>query len=150
MSQPVNITYVNGDIFESKLQTITNTINCVGVMGKGLALEFKKRYPEMFEDYKRRCQAGEVRIGEPYIYKASTPFILNFPTKDHWRNPSYYISIEQGLDYLLTHYECLGITSLAVPALGCKNGGLDWTKVKVMIESKLGRLPIPVEVYPPK
>lgn len=132
------------------MQTITNTINCVGVMGKGLALEFKKRFPEMFEDYRRRCNAGEVRMGTPYIYKASTPFILNFPTKDHWRNMSYYLGIEQGLDYVAENFEKLGITSLAVPALGCSNGGLDWNRVRPMIELKLGGLPIQIEVYPPK
>ena len=74
-----------GDIFESGAQTLVNTVNCVGVMGKGLALEFKSRFPDMYKDYKSRCKNGLVKLGQPYIYKPIVgPWILNFPTKDHW------------------------------------------------------------------
>ena len=78
-----------GDLFKSKAQTIVNTVNCVGVMGKGIALGFRKRFPEMFDDYTRRCQHREVQLGKPYLYKQEgLPWVLNFPTKDHWRSMS--------------------------------------------------------------
>jgi len=89
-----------GDILQSKAQTLINTVNCVGIMGKGIALEFKKRFPEMFEDYAQRCTRKEVRPGVPYLYK--TPFlpqIINFPTKDHWKNVSRIADIERGFRY---------------------------------------------------
>ena len=77
---------MTGDLFESGAQTLVNTVNCVGVMGKGIALEFKKRFPDMFEDYVARCKQSEVSLGQPYLYKSlALPWILNFPTKDHWR-----------------------------------------------------------------
>lgn len=84
----MGIEFRTGNIFESDCETIVNPINCVGVMGKGLALEFKKRYPRMYEDYVARCKASMVKIGEPYLYKDADKNILNFPTKYHWRNPS--------------------------------------------------------------
>jgi hypothetical protein len=84
-----------GDLFASQAQTLVNTVNCVGVMGKGVALEFKKRWPAMFEDYRRRCDAKQVRLGEPCLYRdASGTSIVNFPTKDHWRSPSRVADIE--------------------------------------------------------
>jgi len=82
------IQYQKGDIFDSKAQVIVNTVNCKGVMGKGLALCFKERYPDMFRVYQEECRTGRLRIGRPTLYKASIPWILNFPTKDHWRFPS--------------------------------------------------------------
>src|SRR5438876_354930 len=95
----INVT--NGAIFDSKAQTLTNTVNCVGVMGKGIALEFKIRYPTMYSDYVRRCHRDEVRIGEPYLFRQLTgPWILNFPTKRHWRLPSQELDIIEGLDLL--------------------------------------------------
>src|SRR5438552_8874939 len=93
------------DILQSKAQTLINTVNCVGVMGKGVALEFKQRFPEMFEDYVERCQRGEVKLGRPYIFKReSPPWILNFPTKSHWRAVSRLDDIVKGLAYLERHY----------------------------------------------
>ena len=77
-----------GDLFSSQKQTLVNTVNCVGIMGKGVAQEFKKRYPSMFEDYAYRCARNQVRLGEPYLFKDPSRLILNFPTKDHWRSPS--------------------------------------------------------------
>src|SRR5713101_6553289 len=104
-----------GDLFQSRAQTIVNTVNTVGVMGKGVALEFKKRFPEMYADYLRRCEKGEVRLGEPYLYpRLITPWILNFPTKEHWRSVSRLSDIVAGLNYLERHYREWGITSLAV------------------------------------
>src|SRR6266536_5356806 len=108
-----------GDILQSKAQTLVNTVNCVGVMGKGIALEFKRRFPEMYDDYVRRCDSHEVRLGRPYLWRSLTPpFVLNFPTKNHWRSPSRLDDIVEGLRYLREHYAEWGITSLAVPPLG--------------------------------
>src|SRR5438270_7627373 len=134
-----------GDLFESQAQTLVNTVNGVGVMGKGVAEQFKKRYPEMFEDYKRRVDAKSVQLGKPYCYRDSTnQQIINFPTKDHWRSPSRLRDIESGLDYLALHAQEWGVKSLALPPLGCGNGGLEWPEVGPLIYSKLHRLPIDI------
>jgi O-acetyl-ADP-ribose deacetylase (regulator of RNase III)/uncharacterized protein YwgA len=139
-----------GDILKSKAQTLINTVNCVGVMGKGIAQEFKKRFPEMFEDYLRRCERKEIRLGVPYIYKTLImPQIINFPTKEHWKSVSKSSDIEKGLDYLMSHYRQWGITSLAVPPLGCGNGQLEWKVIGPLIYKKLKNLDIPVELYAP-
>ena len=139
-----------GDLFASRAQTPVNTVNCVGVMGKGVAEQFKKRFPAMFEDYKRRTDRKAVRLGEPYLYRdPSGVQIVNFPTKDHWRSPSRLSDIERGLDFLVAHIAEWGITSLALPPLGCGNGGLEWSEVGPLIWHKLHRLPIDVEVYAP-
>ena len=91
-----------GDLFATQAQTRVNTVNCVGIMGKGVAQEFKKRYPAMFDDYAKRCKRKQVRLGEPYLYRdRSGILIVNFPTKDHWRSPSRLADIERGLDYFV-------------------------------------------------
>jgi uncharacterized protein YwgA len=119
-------------------------------MGKGLALEFKKLFPDMYEDYLARCKAKEVRLGEPYLYRRLLPpWILNFPTKDHWRSVSRLSDIIAGLEYLEKHYREWEITSLAVPALGCNNGQLEWRVVGPTLYRYLSRLDIPVELYAP-
>ena len=93
-----------GNLFESKCNTIVNTVNCVGVMGKGIALEFKKKYPAMFRDYVNKCDFGEIKTGKPYVYEdASGMKILNFPTKDHWRSPSKLSYVVDGLDWFIEH-----------------------------------------------
>lgn len=139
-----------GDLLQSKTQTLINTVNCVGVMGKGIALEFKNRFPDMFEDYVRRCKAGEVRPGVPYLYRAVfPPQVVNFPTKDHWKSVSKIEDIEKGLKYLLDHYREWEITSLAVPPLGCGNGQLEWRMVGPMIYRYLSTMDIPVQMYAP-
>lgn len=139
-----------GNIFASKMQTLVNPVNCVGVMGKGLALEFKKRFPNMYEDYRARCMAKQVRLGEPYLYRPSLPpWILNFPTKGHWRSVSHLSEIVAGLDYLERHYHEWEITSLAVPAPGCGNGQLEWRVVGPILDRSLSRFDIPVELYAP-
>jgi uncharacterized protein YwgA/O-acetyl-ADP-ribose deacetylase (regulator of RNase III) len=139
-----------GNIFESEAQTLVNTVNCVGIMGKGLALEFKKLFPDMYEDYVVRCKAKEVRLGEPYLYRRLLPpWILNFPTKDHWRSVSRLSDIVAGLEYLEKHYREWEITSLAVPALGCSNGQLEWRVVGPTLYRYLSRLDIPVELFAP-
>src|SRR3990172_8515101 len=107
-----------GDIFKSKAQTLVNTVNCVGIMGKGLALEFKNRFPDMFKDYETRCQKGEVKLGKPYLYKLLVPpWVLLFPTKEHWRSVSNIKDIEAGLQYLVDNCQRWGITSLAIPPI---------------------------------
>lgn len=139
-----------GDVFSSKAQTLVNTVNCVGVMGKGVAEQFRLRFPEMFRDYKVRSDRKEVRLGEPYLYRDLSGIrIINFPTKDHWRSPSRMADIERGLDYFAAHYEQWQITSIAMPPLGCGNGGLEWSEVGPLIYQKLYALPIDVEVYAP-
>ncbi len=139
-----------GDIFESRAQTLVNTVNTVGVMGKGIALEFKKRFPDMFEDYRARCQAGLVKLGEPYLFQRATlPWIINFPTKEHWRSVSRISDIARGLKYLFDHYRQWGVESLAVPPLGCGSGQLDWRVVGPTLYRWLKRLDIPVELYAP-
>ncbi len=139
-----------GNIFESKATTLVNTINCVGVMGKGVALEFKKRYPLMFKDYAEKCEAKAVLPGQPYYYNDLTgASVLNFPTKDHWRSPSKLSYIVDGLDWFVENYNELGITSIAFPPLGCGNGGLSWDVVGPIMYRKLKDLPIDIEIYAP-
>lgn len=116
----------NRNIFDSKCQTIVNTINCVGVMGKGLALEMKNRYPLMFDKYKEYCSNGLIDIGKLWLYKDSDEkWILNFPTKKHWKNNSQYEYIEDGMKKFVETYKEKNITSIAFPMLGCSNGGLN-------------------------
>ena len=140
---------VGENMFESKAQTLVNTVNTVGVMGKGIALEFKKRFREMYDDYVTRCQAGLVKLGEPYLYKKSRPWIINFPTKDHWRSVSRITDIVQGLQYLHAHYRVWGVESMAVPPLGCGSGQLEWRVVGRTLYRWLKRFEIPVELYAP-
>jgi len=139
-----------GDILKSKAQTLVNTVNCVGIMGKGIALEFKDQFPDMFNDYVERCNRNEVRLGKPYLYKRLTPpWILNFPTKGHWRSVSRIEDIVKGLKYLLVHYKEWEITSLAVPPLGCGQGQLEWKVVGPTLYRYVNQLDIPVELYAP-
>ena len=105
-----------GDLFESEAQTLVNTVNTVGVMGKGIALGFKKRFPDMYKDYVRRCENREVKLGQPYLFKSlMPPWIINFPTKEHWRTQSRLEAIREGIAHLADHYREWGIESLAVP-----------------------------------
>ncbi len=139
-----------GDILKSKAQTLINTVNCVGVMGKGIALEFKNRFPDMYGDYVQRCQRGEVRPGVPYHYKTLyPPQIINFPTKDHWKSLSKLNDIEHGLTHLVEHYKEWNVTSLAIPPLGCGNGQLEWRVVGPLIYRFVKGIGIPVEMYAP-
>lgn len=144
------IKVLQGDLFASQAQTLVNTVNCVGVMGKGVALQFKKRFPEMFADYERRCADGEVRLGEPYLWAPLVaPWVLNFPTKDHWRSRTRLADIEAGLARLTACYRDWGIESLAVPPLGCGEGQLDWQVVGPTLYRGLAQLDIDVELYAP-
>ncbi len=139
-----------GNIFESKAQTLVNTVNCVGVMGKGVALEFKKRYPAMFQEYVSLCKKGEVLPGKPYYYSdLSGVSIINFPTKNHWRSPSKLSYIVDGLIWFRDHYQQYKIQSVAFPPLGCGNGGLSWELVGPLMYRMLKDIPIEIEIYAP-
>lgn len=141
------IQYLKGDIFDSKAQVIVNTVNCQGVMGKGLALAFKERFPDMFATYQHDCKSGKLHIGRPTIYTKSTPWILNFPTKNYWRYPSKIEYLEEGLDFLVARYKAVGITSIAFPKLGAQNGKLSWEEVGPLMAKYLSQLDIDVYVY---
>ena len=139
-----------GDLFESEAHTLVNTVNCVGIMGKGVALGFKKRFPDMYQDYLARCNAGQVELGKPYLYRRLVPpWILNFPTKDHWRSVARIQDIVNGLEHLACHYKQWGIKSLAVPPLGSGEGQLEWAVVGPTLYRYLSKLSIPVELYAP-
>ncbi len=139
--------YVTTPLFDSPAQTLVNTVNTVGVMGKGIAAEFKRRYPEMFTRYKRFCETGQLDIGKLYLYRTPNKWVLNFPTKKHWRNPSKLEYIELGLEKFVDTYSQMGITSVSFPQLGCGNGGLDWNVVRPVMERYLQQMPIPVYVH---
>lgn len=137
--------YTDTTVFNVGAQTIVNTVNCVGVMGAGLALEFQLRFPKMERDYVERCSQKKVAVGRPYLYKDyGSPWILNFPTKYHWKHPSKIEWVEQGLKYFVDHYQRGGITSVAFPKLGCSNGGLEWNIVSPLMEKYLKDLDIDV------
>ncbi len=139
-----------GDIFESKAQTLVNTVNTVGIMGKGIALGFRQRFPEMYEDYVRRCNRHEVKLGKPYLYRRMLPpHIINFPTKEHWRSVSSLADIVNGLKYLEAHISEWQVTSLAVPPLGCGEGKLEWRVVGPTLYRHLADMGIPIELYAP-
>lgn len=148
--EPYSVELKQGDLLASNSQTLVNTVNCVGVMGKGIALAFKRQYPELFQDYVQRCRRSEVQLGRPYVYQAEDHLIVNFPTKHHWRAVSRLDDIVAGLEYLEAHYRAWGITSIAVPPLGCGSGQLEWRVVGPTLYRHLLRLDIPVELYVPQ
>lgn len=142
------IQYLSSSIFESPAQTLVNTVNTVGVMGKGIALGFKQVYPEMYERYRQLCKEGRLKIGLLFVYRTENKIVVNFPTKNHWRNPSQPRYIEAGLQKFVDSYSRFGISSVSFPQLGCGNGELDWeSQVKPLMEHHLGTLPIPVFVH---
>ena len=144
------ITVRVGNLFDSTAQTLVNTVNCVGIMGKGIALAFKNRFPEMYRDYEERCKTGKVKLGRPYLFTDLVgPWVLNFPTKDHWRSVSRLQDIVEGLEYLQQHYREWGIKSLAMPPLGCGQGQLEWRVVGRTLYRHLTELDIPIEMFAP-
>ncbi len=145
-----NITFKTGNIFSTDMQTIVNTINCVGVMGKGIALGFRLRYPEMYEKYKYLCKKKQIDIGKLWLYKQpieGSQWILNFPTKFHWKYPSKMEYLEAGLQKFVNTYEEKGITSIVLPLLGTHNGGLDKIEVLDMMHFYLEKCFIPIDIY---
>ena len=142
------IKYIEGDIFDSPAQVIVNTVNTVGVMGKGIALEFKHRYPDMFERYRTACEKHMLTIGKLMLVYEPDHWILLFPTKESWRNPSKLEYIEKGLMKFVNSYTDKDITSIAFPLLGCGNGELNWpNEVQPLMERYLSTLPIDVYIY---
>lgn len=141
------IIYLNGTVFNSPAKTIVNTVNCAGVMGTGIALEFKLRYPQMHEEYIKMCEEKLMKLGNPRIYELNNNrWIMNFPTKGHWRFPSKIQWIESGLKYFVENYKKKDISSIAFPKLGTHNGGLEWEDVRLLMEKYLGDLSIPVYI----
>ncbi|HAJ36312.1 MAG TPA: phosphatase [Chloroflexi bacterium] len=143
------IWYVQGNLFQSPAQTLVNTVNTVGVMGKGVALEFKRLFPEMYAQYRDLCERGQFKVGQLWLYKSPQKWVLNFPTKEHWRQPSRVEYVEAGLRKFVEVYSEWGIHSIAFPPLGCGNGQLDFaTQVRPLMERYLRNLPIDVFIYP--
>lgn len=142
------ITYVVGNLLQSPARVLVNTVNTVGVMGKGIAKDFKTIYPEMFRKYQQLCESKQFDIGQLWLYKTDHKWILNFPTKKDWKQPSKVEYIEAGLKKFSLTYADKGITSIAFPMLGCGNGGLKWeNEVRPLMEQYLNRLPIDIYVY---
>lgn len=131
------ITYVTGDLLKSDAQCLVNTVNCEGYMGKGIAYQFKLAYPKNNEDYVKSCKNGDLRIGRLHFFREKGKIIINFPTKDRWRENSKIEYIESGLNELILLIQKLKIISIAIPPLGSGNGGLIWADVKALIEEKL-------------
>jgi len=142
------ITYVKGNLFSSPAQVLVNTVNTVGVMGKGIAKEFKAIYPDMFHEYQALCESGELRPGRLMLHRTPHKWILNFPTKRHWRQKSKVEDIEAGLRTFEDQWTMLGAFSYAFPQLGCGNGELNWeADVRPVMERYLGSLPIDVYIH---
>jgi len=139
------IELTQGDILKADAEALVNAVNCIGVMGKGIALQFKKAYPGNFDAYHKACNAGEVQPGRMFIFDLNSmlnpKYVINFPTKRHWRADSRYEDIESGLNALVAEVQRRGIQSIAIPPLGCGLGGLDWNKVRPMIEQAFAALP---------
>ena len=142
-----------GNLLQANVDALVNTVNTVGVMGKGIALQFKNAFPDNFKAYERACKLNGVRLGEVFVFDSGQltqpRWIINFPTKGHWRSGSRIADIEKGLADLRRVVKELGVSSLAIPALGCGNGGLEWRDVRPRIESALGGLGVTVLLYPP-
>lgn len=141
------IKYIEGNIFDSPAQVIVNTVNTVGVMGKGIAKECKERYPEMFQLYQQACKSQKLTIGKLMLWYGEDRWVLNFPTKIHWRGRSKIEYIEKGLKEFCDKYIDYNITSVAFPKLGCGNGGLEWNIVKPLMEEYLHSLPLDIYIY---
>ena len=143
------ITITKGDLFQSGCEAIVNAVNCVGVMGGGIALAFKQKYPEMFEDYALICASGELKPGILHTYRVDGLIIINFPTKDKVQFNSEISYIELGLETLKSVIEEDNIKSIAIPALGSGLGGLNWDDVKPIIINALEDLDCDIQLYEP-
>lgn len=146
--------YITGNLLESKAEALVNTVNTVGVMGKGIALQFKNMFPNNFKLYAKACASRDLTVGTLLVTEEETlltgkKIIVNFPTKTNWRLPSEYQYIEDGLQELVNVIQEKNITSIAIPPLGAGNGGLDWNKVKVLIENRLRNVNCEIYIYEP-
>lgn len=144
----------SGNLLDEKTNAIVNTVNCVGIMGKGIALQFKQAYPDNFAEYRKACEKQEVEIGKMFVHTIHDMFgdryIINFPTKKHWKENSKYSYIEDGLKDLLEIIKKFNIKSIAIPPLGCGHGGLDWNKVYLLIEKAFSKIPdVKIKLYEP-
>jgi O-acetyl-ADP-ribose deacetylase (regulator of RNase III) len=139
------IEFIRGDILKADVEAIVNTVNCVGVMGRGIALQMKNAFPENFRTYEAACRREELEPGRMHVFETgqltNPRYIINFPTKRHWRGKSRLSDIESGLQALISEVKRLGIRSIAIPPLGCGLGGLDWQDVRPRIEAALRELP---------
>ena len=139
----------SGNLLEANVDALVNTVNTVGIMGKGIALQFRRAYPAMFKDYERAAKRGEIQLGSMHVWETGLidgpRFVINFPTKGHWRSGSRVADIASGLDDLTTVIRDLGIESIALPPLGCGNGGLLWSEVEPLIREKLSDLEVRIE-----
>ena len=139
------ITLTEGNLVDTDVEALVNTVNCEGYMGKGVALQFKKAFPENFKAYERACRAGEVKPGRMYVFQTglmvNPKYIINFPTKSKWREKSKIEDIESGLKALIEEVRRLKVSTIAVPPLGCGLGGLEWGKVQPLIERAFAELP---------
>lgn len=140
-------TELTGNIFTTQCQTIVNTVNCVGVMGAGIALECRLRYPEMYERYAAICERGQLDIGKLWLFKAIDRWVLNFPTKKHWKLPSKPAYLHAGLKKFSETFESKGITSIAFPVLGANKGGIEEETSLEIMHSYLDVLPLNIEIY---
>jgi len=148
------IHYVTGNLLAASDEALVNTVNTVGIMGKGIALQFKDTYPNNFQVYQQACKDGTIIPGKLLVTKEATlssepKWIINFPTKKDWKHRSKYEYIEEGLKDLVRVISQYRIKSIAIPPLGCGNGGLDWSQVKTLMEKYLGTLEIDVHIYQP-
>lgn len=143
----MSLQILKGNIFTSKCQTLVNTINCVGVMGAGIALEFRLRYPEMFDRYVELCDQKALDIGKLWIYKSTSKWILNFPTKKSWKSPSKLEYLEQGLQKFIGTYQEKRISSIAFPLLGARHGGIPQEISLEIMQRYLKNCSIPIEIY---
>lgn len=142
------ILYVVSDLFQSPAQVLVNAVNTVGVMGKGIAADFRQFFPEMFEQYRDLCAREQFSVGQLWLYRTPHKSVLNFPTKQHWRDPSKLEYIEAGLHKFAATYADKGITSVSFPLLGSGLGGLDWeSQVRPLMESVLEPLPINIYIH---
>jgi O-acetyl-ADP-ribose deacetylase (regulator of RNase III) len=144
---------MQGNLLEDNSDALVNTVNCVGVMGKGIALQFKQAFPDVFKEYAKECKLGNVQVGRMQVISTESllgpKYIINFPTKKHWKEKSKINYIEEGLKDLVNVVKELNIKSIAIPPLGCGNGGLDWLKVREKIANSFKELAIDVYVYEP-
>jgi O-acetyl-ADP-ribose deacetylase (regulator of RNase III) len=142
---------VKGNLLDAKVEALVNAVNCVGVMGKGLALEFKKAFPANYSAYREACKRGKVQPGMMFVFQIGNSgqprFIINFPTKRHWRSKSQMEDIESGLTALVEAVKNNKVRSLAVPALGCGHGGLDWSDVRERMQIAFQNLPDGTDVH---
>jgi O-acetyl-ADP-ribose deacetylase (regulator of RNase III) len=144
------IEFQRGDILQAETQAVVNPVNCVGVMGRGLALQFRNAFPQNYAAYKTVCDRGELYPGKMFVFEHDAKYIINFPTKRHWRYKSKIEDIQAGLVSLANEVRQRNISSIAIPPLGCGLGGLDWNHVRPLIEQAFSGLPsVRVLVYGP-